>query len=106
MLLSVGLAWMGLSAFFSAPDATRPLHLALLSMLLAATAIGGFVAARIAEQSPLLNGMLVGVTGILASVISNPGIVAVPRLLIIAQALSLVSGALGGLLAYLVARRR
>jgi putative membrane protein (TIGR04086 family) len=105
MLLSVGVAWAGFSTFFSAPDPTRLLHLALLSLLLAATAVGGFVAARIAEQSPLLNGMLVGVTGILASVISNPGIVAVPRLLIIAQALSLVSGALGGLLAYLVARR-
>jgi putative membrane protein (TIGR04086 family) len=105
MLLSVGAAWMGLATFFSAPDPTYPLHLVLLGLLLAATAVGGFVAARIAEQSPLLNGMLVGVTGILAGVISNPGIVAVPRLLVIVQALSLVSGALGGLLAHLVARR-
>jgi putative membrane protein (TIGR04086 family) len=106
LLLQVGAAWLGLSAFFNAPDLTLPSHLVLIALLLTATAAGGFVAARIADQSHLLNGLLVGVTGILAGAVSNPGLVPVAQLLVIAQALSLVSGALGGLLARLVARRQ
>ncbi len=68
-------------------------------MLLIATASGGFVTGRIAEGNYLLNGMLVGVTGILAAAVSNPGLVPVPRLIVIAQVLSVLSGACGALLA-------
>lgn len=73
-------------------------------LLLGATAAGGFVAARLAEGAYLLTGLLVGATGILAAAVSNPGLVPVPPLLVAVQALSLVSGALGGGVARLAAR--
>ncbi len=75
-------------------------------LLLAATAAGGFVAARLAEGAYLLTGLLVGATGILAAAVSNPGLVPVPPTLVIAQALSLATGALGGGLAGLAARHQ
>lgn len=104
--MQVGAAWLGLTAFFNTPDLTLTPHLVLIALLLTATAAGGFVAARIADQAQMLNGLLVGVTGILAGAVSNPGLVPVPQLLVITQALSLASGAFGGLLARLAARRQ
>ncbi|NTU79775.1 MAG: TIGR04086 family membrane protein [Chloroflexales bacterium] len=105
ILIQVAAGWFGLAAFFTAPDLGHPAHLAVIALLLGATAAGGFVAARVAEQSPLLNGLLVGVTGILAAAVSNPGLVAVPPTLVFVQAASLAAGALGGLLAWALARR-
>lgn len=97
--IQVATAWLGLAQFYTAPDLARPDHVSILVLLLAATAAGGFVAARLAEGNFLLTGLLVGATGILAAAISNPGLVPVPPALVLAQALSLGSGALGGLLA-------
>jgi TRAP-type mannitol/chloroaromatic compound transport system permease large subunit len=95
--IQVGAAWLGLSVFFTAPDLTLPSH------LLSATAAGGLVAARITEGAHLATGVLVAATGILAAAVSNPGLVPVPPVLIVGQALSLATGAIGGLLARIVA---
>jgi hypothetical protein len=104
IFIQVGAAWLGLSAFFTAPDLSLPPHLTLLILLLAATAIGGFVAARVAESAYMLTGLLVAATGVLAATVSNPGLVPVPATLVVAQGLSLATGALGGGLACLAAR--
>lgn len=104
IFIQVGAAWLGQSAVFTAPDLALPAHLAILLLLLGATAAGGFVAARVAEGPYLLTGLLVGATGILAAAVSNPGLVPVPPLLVATQALSLASGALGGGIARLAAR--
>lgn len=103
--IQVGAAWLGLSAFFTAPDLTILAHLLLLVLLLGATVVGGLVAARIGEGAPMLTGVLVAATGILAAAVSNPGLVPVPPTLIAGQALSLAAGALGGLLAGLFHHR-
>lgn len=105
MLIQVGAAWLGLASFFTTPELRLPTHLVLMALLLVATGAGGFVAAHIAEEAPLLNGLLVGVTGILAAAVSNPGFIPVPPTLVIAQAASLAVGALGGLIARLAERR-
>lgn len=103
--IQVAAAWLGLSVFFSAPDLSHPAHLLLLILLLGTTAAGGFVATRLTDGAPLLTGALVGATGILAAAVSNPGLVPVPPVLIGAQALTLATGALGGLLAHILRPR-
>ncbi len=104
--LQVGAAWLGLSAFFTAPDLSDPAHLALLLLQLGATLVGGYVAGRLSESRHALAGLLVGATGVLAATVSNPGLVPVPPLLVLAQALGLAAGALGGVIARLVSSRR
>ncbi|HMQ34391.1 MAG TPA: TIGR04086 family membrane protein [Chloroflexaceae bacterium] len=104
--IQVGAAWLGLSVFFTAPDLALPAHLTLLLLLLGATTTGGFVAGHLSEGRQMLAGLLVGATGVLAAAVSNPGLVPVPPLLVLAQALSLATGALGGGIAGLAARRR
>lgn len=106
MGVQIGAAWIGLSAFFTEPDLARPAHLTLLLLLLGATLAGGLVAGRLSDGRQMLAGLLVGATGVLAAAVSNPGLVPVPPLLVLAQALSLAAGALGGGLAGLAARRR
>ncbi|MFV9507660.1 MAG: TIGR04086 family membrane protein [Oscillochloridaceae bacterium umkhey_bin13] len=105
ILLQLAVGLLGFSEALTATDPSVPAHLVVLALLLLATALGGFVAGRIAEHSPALHGLLVGVTGILATAISNPGIVPVPRPLVITQALSLLSGAVGALIARAVMDR-
>jgi len=104
ILIQVTLGWLGATRVFTAPSLHEPLHVLILALILAATATGGFIAARIAGESFTLHGLLVGVTSILAAAVSNPGLVPVPRLLVAVQALSLLAGALGGLLASLATR--
>ncbi len=104
VLIQVTLGWLGATRVFIAPSLHEPLHVFILALILAATAAGGFIAARIAGTAFTLHGLLVGVTSILAAAVSNPGLVPVPRLLVAVQALSLLTGALGGLLAFFVAR--
>lgn len=99
ILLQVGVGLSGFGETLIATDPTKPSHLVVMGLLLLTTSVGGFVAGRIAEENQALNGMLVGVTGILAAAISNPGLVPVPRPIVITQALCLLSGALGGLIA-------
>lgn len=104
-LTQVLIGWLGLASVFTAPSLSEPAHLLIITLILGATAAGGFVAARIADEAYVLHGLLVGVTAILAAAVSNPGLIPVPRLFVFAQALSLLTGALGGLLAYLLTRR-
>lgn len=106
MLLTVAAAWLGQAAVFSTPNLSRPAHLLILGLLLGATAVGGYVAARLADTAPLLHGLLVAVTGILAVAVSNPGFVPVPRPLVVTQALSLLAGPLGAMVARLTTPRR
>ncbi|MCS6879870.1 MAG: TIGR04086 family membrane protein [Oscillochloridaceae bacterium] len=106
ILIQVTLGWLGATSVFVAPSLHKPLHVFILALLLGATATGGFIAARIAGAAFTLHGLLVGVTSILAAAASNPGLAPVPRLLVAVQALGLLSGALGGLLAFYVTRAR
>jgi len=99
LLVQLILVWVGFTAFFSAPDVANPTHLLFLLIFLLATGAGGFVAARFGGQAFALHGLLVGVTGILVSMVLNPGIVAEPRVFVIHRAVGCLVGALGGALA-------
>lgn len=101
LLLQLILSWAGFTSFFSAPELTNPGHLLLLLIFLLFTGVGGFVTARFAGRQFALHGLLVGVTGILASMVLNPGIVAEPRTFVVARAVGCLFGALGGYLASL-----
>lgn len=105
LLLQVAVAWLGLSAFYYAPSVAQPAHLALFALLLLSAGTGGFVGARLAGGRFALHGLLVGVTGILAAAVANPGVLVVPRLFVLAQLLSVAAGIAGGLLARLFAPR-
>lgn len=99
ILLQVSLFWFGLTAFFREPEITNPIHLAILGLVLLSTAIGGFVAARVAERSEALHGMLVGLVGILAVAATSIGLQPTPLIFIVAQIVSVGTATLGGLLA-------
>ena len=105
LLIQLILVLLGFSAFFAAPDIANPIHLLFLLVFLLTTVAGGLVAARFGGQAFALHGLLVGVTGILASMVLNPGVVAEPRVFAIHRAVGCLAAALGGLLAARVARR-
>ena len=97
MLIQVAIAWLGLTAFFTAPGASNPAHLIIIGLVLLSTGLGGVIAAQVAERAEVLNGMLVGVVGILAVAASSLGLQPTPLVMIVVQVLSLATGALGGL---------
>lgn len=99
LLLQLILSWTGFAGFFSQPDPTRPIHLLFLLLFLLSTGVGGFVAAYLAGESFTIHGLLVGVTVILANMVLNPGIVAVPPIFVLHQAAGCALAALTGFLA-------
>lgn len=105
LLVQLIVFWSGATAFYQQPDLAEPLHLVFLAVLLFATGLGGFVAARLAEEAFLLNGLLVGLFAILASAVANPRLVAVPPLLLYTQLAGCGLAVLGGLLAGVIHRR-
>jgi putative membrane protein (TIGR04086 family) len=105
LLVQLVVPWLGAAAFFQQPDLTDPLHLFLFTALLFATALGGFVAARLAEEAFLLNGLMVGLFAILAAAVANPRMVAVPPALIYGQVAGCALAVGGGALARALHRR-
>lgn len=81
------------TALATAPDLANPQHLFLIGIGLFITGIGGYVAGRMAQTAPALNGLMVGVVDIL---ISQFGPIP-PRTLVIASAIGCLASALGGL---------
>jgi putative membrane protein (TIGR04086 family) len=106
LLLHLLLGSAGVTTFFQTPDLSNPLHWLFLFLFLFATAVGGCVAAWIANDAYVLHGLLVGITGILIGAVLNPGVEAVPRLFVISQIVGCGFGALGGYLAGVIRRRR
>lgn len=79
------------------PDLTRTADLVLLGLLLLSTGVGGYVAGRLARESQVLNGLMVGIIGILISAFLN-GNSGMPRIFVFSQLLACMLGALGGYL--------
>jgi putative membrane protein (TIGR04086 family) len=105
LLVQMVVFWTGATAFYRQPDPTAPAHLLFFALLLLITGLGGFVAARFAEEAFWLNGLMVGLFAILASAVANPRLVVVPPLLIYAQIAGCFFAVLGGMLAGALHRR-
>lgn len=99
LLLQLVLFWFGLAAFYQQPTLSEPVHWIAFALLLFAPALGGFVAARLAEEAFWLNGLMVGLVAILAGAVANPRLIAVPPLLLLAQLLGCLLAVIGGLIA-------
>lgn len=105
LIIELILVGIGANSYFTDPRITDPLHLILLVVFLAFTGVGGFVAARIARDNYLLNGFMVGITGILINTLLGGGVAPVPRVFVFGQAIGCGIGALGGWLAYLMRQK-
>jgi hypothetical protein len=86
-------------ALRDAPDPSRPEHLLLMTLGALATGVGGYLAGRIARTSYALNGLMVGVVGVLFTQLPNLGGLAVPGMHVVASLVGCALGATGGLLA-------
>ena len=105
LLVQLVVFWSGATAFYQQPDRSEPLHLVFLAVLLFATGLGGFVAARLAEEAFWLNGLLVGLFAILASAVANPRLLPVPHVFLYTQLIGCALAVLGGILAGVIHRR-
>lgn len=92
------------TAFFESPDLTRPSDLSLLTLLLLATGVGGYIAGRLARRSYTLNGFMVGIVGIIIAAFLSYGTPAPPRFFIVGQIAGCSLAALGGYVSSLHAR--
>lgn len=81
--------------FLIAPDLSRPGHLILLCLLILSTGVGGYVAGRMAQADRTINGLLVAIVGILIGQLLGPPL---PKVFIVASAISCLTAALGGFL--------
>jgi putative membrane protein (TIGR04086 family) len=93
-LISFFLSALATPEFLGSPDPTRLGDLLLLGLLVLSTGIGGYIAGRIAQTNRTLNGLLVGVVGILLNQLAPP----LPRAFVIASAVACGFAALGGFL--------
>jgi putative membrane protein (TIGR04086 family) len=93
-LISFFLSALATPEFLGSPDPARPGDLLLLVLLVLSTGIGGYIAGRIAQTDRTLNGLLVGVVGILLNQLGAP----LPRVFVIASAVACAVAALGGFL--------
>ena len=84
-------------SFAVAPDLTRPGHLVLLGLYLLCTAVGGYLAGRIAGEQHLLHGLLVGVIGVILTQLPAIGGDPMPRVYVVGSAAGCLTGTLGGL---------
>lgn len=82
------------STFATAPDLGDTRQLALIVLGILSTALGGYVAGRMAQTDRWLNGLLVGVVGVLLGQVEGP----LPRVLVVASAIGCLAAALGGAL--------
>jgi hypothetical protein len=76
------------------PDLSRPGDVILFCLPIVLTTVSGYVAGRMAKESRVLNGLLVQIIGILFSMLGPP----LPRIQVIAYAVSCAFAALGGYL--------
>jgi len=93
-LISFFLGALATPEFFGSPDPSRLSDLMLLALLVLSSGIGGYIAGRMAQADRTLNGLLVGVIGILLNQLGPP----MPRVFVIASAVACVCAALGGFL--------
>lgn len=95
-LIRVLALWIGASTFFRSPDLSQFSNLLLLVLLLLAALTGGYVAGAIAGVSPIVNGVMVGVLGIISGFFLNLGHDSVAPLLLFEQVAGCGLAALGG----------
>lgn len=93
-LISFFLSALATPEFLESPNLTRPSDLMLLALLVLSTGVGGYIAGRMARTDRTLNGLLVGVIGILFNQLGP----ALPRVFVIASVVACVFAALGGFL--------
>jgi putative membrane protein (TIGR04086 family) len=93
-LISFFVSALATPEFLGSPDLTRPGDLVLLAVLVLSTGVGGYIAGRMAQTDRALNGLLVGVIGILFNQLAPP----LPRVFVIASAVACLLAALGGFL--------
>jgi putative membrane protein (TIGR04086 family) len=106
-LISAIIGLFASPTFGETPDITRPDDLALLILLTLSTGVGGYVAGRMAERDRALNGLLVGVVGILFAQLQLLGSdIVLPRIFVVQALAACLCGALGGYLARFPAVRR
>src|SRR4051794_33110599 len=86
------------SLFEQAPNLARPSDLILICVLTLSTGVGGYVAGRIAHTSRAINGLLVGVVGILFAQIGIANGQPFPRVFVVASAVGCLLAAVGGFL--------
>jgi hypothetical protein len=96
-LVRVLALWIGASTFFRQPDPGQFSNLLLLALLLFAALAGGYVAGAVAGVSPIVNGLMVGVLGIISGFFLNLGHAGIAPLLLIEQLAGCALAALGGL---------
>jgi putative membrane protein (TIGR04086 family) len=95
-LLSQLLLAFSTADFIARPDIARSEDLVMIALLILSAGIGGYIAGRMAGVDRMLNGLLVGVVGILFTQIA--GSASMPRVLVIASAVACLASALGGML--------
>lgn len=93
-LISLLLISLASPQFSEAPDLSQSGDVALLCLLTLSTGVGGYVAGRMAGQDRPLNGLLVGIVGILLNQLGPP----LPRVFVLASAAGCLVAALGGFL--------
>jgi putative membrane protein (TIGR04086 family) len=98
-LISQLVGLFGSPTFNIAPDLSVPADLIVLTLLVLATGVGGYVAGRMAEERRPLHGLLVGVVGIL---LNQLALLAAeqpfPRVFVVSSAVGCLVGAIGGAL--------
>lgn len=88
--------------FRNAPNIALPEHLILIVLLTISTGVGGYISARLARSNHAMQGLLVGVIGILMGQLNVLGGAPNPaRSFIVASVIGCLLGAMGGLIAKL-----
>jgi hypothetical protein len=95
-LVRVLALWIGASTFFRHPDPGQFSNLLLLAFLLFAALAGGYVAGAVADASPIIHGLMVGVLGIISGFFLNLGHAGLAPLLLLEQLAGCVLAAFGG----------
>jgi putative membrane protein (TIGR04086 family) len=81
-------------SYFNGPDLSQPTHILIICLSSLSTGVGGYVAGRMARTDRAINGLLVGVVGILFGQLQG----SLPRVLVVASAIACLFAALGGYL--------
>lgn len=97
VFLSQLIASFSSPTFAESPDLAQTGDVVVLVLLILSTGVGGYIAGRMAERDQWLNGLMVGITGILVGQLAQMFGSGPPnRIFVIASAVGCVLGAIGG----------